>query len=260
MGKMTTAYSLIRFSTRSQAAGDSFRRQSGLAPPFCQKQNLALDTSLHESDVRNHGVSAFKGDNLVKGALAKFLTLVDAGVVEAGSWLLVEEIDRLTRGVHNKAYGLCLALFEKGNKIATLMDGEVYDLEGINGSLEQRLKLQLRLDSAHDYSKKLSVRIYAAWQGRREAMRAGDGKPTKACPEWLTVENGQFVEKPSPEGQPGRFAIIEGILRETIAGLGKRAIANRLNQEGIPAFRGKGGWHHSSVERIIKSDAIRGIY
>jgi len=87
-----------------------------------------LNESLHESDVRNHGVSAFRGANMVKGPLAKFIALVDAGVVKPGSWLLVEDIDRLTRGVHTKAYGLCLLLFEKGIRIATLMDGEVYDL------------------------------------------------------------------------------------------------------------------------------------
>src|SRR5437660_10684631 len=73
MAKMTAAYSLIRFSTRRQADGDSFRRQLAPRQAFCDMHGLTLDETLHESDVHNHGVSAFKVDNLVKGPLAKFL-------------------------------------------------------------------------------------------------------------------------------------------------------------------------------------------
>src|SRR5688572_2171700 len=118
---MTTAYSLIRFSTPGQADGDSFRRQNGPTYAFCEKHDLDLDTSLHESDVRRLGVSAFRGAQIRKGSLGKFIRLVEAGKVRKGSWLIVEEIDRLTRQIHDQAYDLCLTLMRKGIKIATIM-------------------------------------------------------------------------------------------------------------------------------------------
>ena len=156
--------------------------------------------------------------------------------------------------MHSKAYGLCLTLFERGIKIVTLMDQEIYDLESINASLEKRLKLQLRLDSAHDYSRKLSVRIGAWWQNRREDARKGTRKASKVCPLWLEVVEGEF--KPIAE----RIVVIIRVLEMSAAGMGKRKIASLLNNAKIPAFKGANGWHSSSVRRIIGNRARLGFY
>lgn len=53
-----TAYSYVRFSDPSQAAGDSLRRQMELTEEWCERNGLALDTSL---SLRDLGVSAFRG-------------------------------------------------------------------------------------------------------------------------------------------------------------------------------------------------------
>jgi len=251
---MPIAYSLIRFSTKEQADGDSFRRQNGPTVAFCEKHVLDLDTSLHESDVRRLGVSAFRGDQIRKGSLGKFIRLVESGKVAPGSWLLVEDIDRLTRQVHDQAYDLCLMLMRHGIKIATIMDGEVYDIENINSSLEKRLKLMLRLDAAHEYSAKLSNRIDSVWQGRREAMRAGAGIATNACPAWLQAVDGKFYERPD------RVAIVKRIIAERHLGLGRQTIATRLNRDGVPTFRGGDGWHPATIAVLVKNPALIGIY
>jgi DNA invertase Pin-like site-specific DNA recombinase/uncharacterized small protein (DUF1192 family) len=251
---MPVAYSLIRFSTKGQADGDSFRRQNGPTVAFCEKHGLELDTSLHESDVRRLGVSAFRGDQIRKGSLGKFIKLVDAGKVVPGSWLVVEEIDRLTRQVHDQAYDLCLMLMRRGVTIATMMDGEIYNLESINADLAKRLKLQLRLDAAYEYSAKLSNRINSVWEGRREAMRAGNGTATNACPAWLQAVDGKFYERPD------RIAIINRIIAERHLGLGRQAIATRLNRNAIPTFRGGDGWHPSTIATLVRNPALIGIY
>jgi DNA invertase Pin-like site-specific DNA recombinase/uncharacterized small protein (DUF1192 family) len=251
---MPVAYSLIRFSTKGQADGDSFRRQNGPTVAFCEKHGLELDTSLHESDVRRLGVSAFRGDQIRRGSLGKFIRLVDAGNVAPGSWLVVEEIDRLTRQVHDQAYDLCLTLMRRGVTLATMMDGEIYDIEKINNSLEKRLKLMLRLDAAHEYSAKLSNRIDSVWQGRREAMRAGKGRATNACPAWLEAVDGKFVKRDD------RVMIIKRIIKERHLGLGRHAIASRLNRDGVPTFRGGDGWHPSTIAAVVKNPALIGIY
>lgn len=251
---MPKAYSLIRFSTPGQADGDFFRRQNAPTVAFCEKHGLDLDTSLHELDVRRLGVSAFKGEHIRNGPLGKFIRLVDAGQVSPGSWLIVEEIDRLTRQIHDKAYDLCLHLLRAGITIATMMDGEVYDLNGINKSLEKRLKLMLRLDAAHEYSAKLSDRINASWQGRREAMRAGKGKATNSCPGWLKAIDGAFVFIPE------HTAVMKRIIAYRHLSFGRHEISTRFNTERVPTFRGGDGWHPSTIAALVRNKALIGIY
>jgi DNA invertase Pin-like site-specific DNA recombinase len=264
---MTLGFSLIRFSTPGQADGDSFRRQLKPAQAFCEKHGLILDTSLHETDVRRLGVSAFKGEQIRKGSLGKFLRLVEAGNVPPGSWLIVEEIDRLTRQIHDQAYDLCLTLMRAGITIATMMDGEVYDLESLNGSLEKRLKLQLRLDAAHEYSKKLRERVSSAWEGRREKLRAGKAPATNACAGWLRAEDGVFHEIPA------HVAVMKQIIAWRHLRLGRHAIATMLNtsvpsavkpfypdQTRVPNFRGGDGWHPSTIAALVRNIALIGLY
>lgn len=264
---MTLGFSLIRFSTPGQADGDSFRRQFKPVVEFCEKHGLTLDTSLHESDVRRLGVSAFKGEQIRKGSLGKFLRLVEAGKVPPGSWLIVEEIDRLTRQIHDQAYDLCLTLMRAGIVIATMMDGEIYDLESINASLEKRLKLQLRLDAAHEYSKKLRERVSSSWEGRREKIRAGQGVATNACAGWLRADNGKFCEIPE------HVAVMRQIISWRHLRLGRRAIATMLNgpipaslkpfypdHKRVPNFRGGDGWHPSTIAALVRNIALVGLY
>ena len=88
------AYSYLRFSTPEQMQGDSFRRQTEAARQYAEDHGLDLDESLTFKDL---GVSAFRGKNVVEGALGQFIAAVDSGKVKPGSYLLVENLDRLSR-------------------------------------------------------------------------------------------------------------------------------------------------------------------
>ena len=86
----TRAYSYVRFSTPSQAAGASLQRQTEKAAKYALDHGLTLDTELSMTDL---GVSANRGKNAHTGALGGFLKAVDAGYVERGSYLLIENMD-----------------------------------------------------------------------------------------------------------------------------------------------------------------------
>ncbi len=88
------AYSYLRFSTPEQRHGDSFRRQTDAAAKYAAKHGLMLDDSLRLAD---EGVSAFRGKNAATGKLSEFLEHVESGEVPKGSYLLVENLDRITR-------------------------------------------------------------------------------------------------------------------------------------------------------------------
>ena len=96
-------FSYVRFSSARQAQGDSERRQDDAAKRWCEEKKLTLDTSLRP----DRGVSAFNKGNLKgKGNLGLFLKKIQDGRVPSGSTLLVENLDRLSRGAIIAAFNL----------------------------------------------------------------------------------------------------------------------------------------------------------
>ena len=94
------AYSYLRFSTPDQQRGDSFRRQTAAADAYVLKRGMTLDTELTFNDL---GVSAYRGRNSETGRLGDFLQAVEDGAVPAGSFLLVESLDRISRQAARRA-------------------------------------------------------------------------------------------------------------------------------------------------------------
>jgi DNA invertase Pin-like site-specific DNA recombinase len=276
-----TGYSLVRFSRKQQADGDSYRRQVAAAETFCREERIRLDVSLHEADIRKLGISAFTGRHVVKGPIRKFLAGIENGIVKEGkSLLLVSEWNRLTRQISSDALKLTLDLMERGIGIIDLQDRSYYMLDRYNADVGLQLSLQLKISMAHQYSKNIQHNLKAAWEGKREAIAAGRGKPTKASPAWLTVrEDGTWnaVERPrEPTPNDSRtselwaipvdertrqaFRAIERVKADRFLRLGKHAIATRLNTiDPVPAFRGKNGWHPSAVEKLVRNEALRGV-
>jgi DNA invertase Pin-like site-specific DNA recombinase len=128
---MATAYSFIRFSSPEQAKGDSLRRQLEASERFATERSLILDSSF-----RDLGKSASKGQHVgPTGALGRFISLVESGDIRGGSWLIVEDMDRLDRRQVNIALKQFLSLLEAGITIHTMIDGQTYTLDRINEDL-----------------------------------------------------------------------------------------------------------------------------
>ena len=117
------AYSYLRFSTPEQAQGDSARRQIDLAARYAATHNLTLDTTLRLHD---EGISGFRGANVRRGALGAFLKAVDDGDVPEGSFLLVENLDRLGRQNPWDAFPLFQQIIGAGVTVVTLFDNKMY--------------------------------------------------------------------------------------------------------------------------------------
>jgi DNA invertase Pin-like site-specific DNA recombinase len=241
----TKAYSYIRMSRPEQLRGDSLRRQLKASREFAGEHGLELDESL-----KDIGLSAYHGLHRIKGALGKFLSMVESNEIPKGSWLLVESLDRLSREELEEALAQFLAIIRSGIVIGTTSDKQVYQ----KGELDlAKLVISLTIMSrAHEESAMKGERLAATWEKKRRDA------PTKAmtarCPEWLKLGDRTFQQIDE------RVAIVRRIFEECASGLGKRQIAARLNREGIPAFRGKNGWHESSVAKILANEAALGIF
>src|SRR5262249_39346049 len=122
------AYSYVRFSTPEQAKGDSLRRQTAATEEYCARHGLTLDSTL---SLRDLGVSAFKGDHRTKDkhALAQFLTLARRGRIPAGSYLVIENLDRLSREDERTALRLWMDILDQKINIVQLTPETVFQHE-----------------------------------------------------------------------------------------------------------------------------------
>ncbi len=144
---MTIAYSFIRFSSPEQAKGDSLRRQLE-ASEAATEHDLSLDSSFRDLRRSASKWSACRPDR----ALGRFIGLVDSRDVKPGSWLIVEDMDRLDRRKVNVALKQFMSLLEAGITIHTMIDGQTYSLDRINEDPTALILSILKMIAAHDYT------------------------------------------------------------------------------------------------------------
>ena len=244
------AYSYIRFSRPEQIQGDSLRRQLESTREYCSKNGLALDESLSFRDL---GVSAYTGDNIHRGRLGAFLRAIDEGKVQKGSCLIVENLDRLSRGQIDDATELFKRILRKGIDIVTLTDGKRFTKDSLNNPADLMLSI-LYFHRAYDESVQKGKRIRAAWNNKRKNAAA---EPlTAVCPSWLRLnrDKGKFEEIRE------RVKTVRHIFELSKSGMGNGSIAKLLNADGEPGIGRVNSWHASVVARILTNRAVLGEF
>lgn len=198
-------------------------------------------------------MSAFRGANADKGALKAFLDRVEAGVIEAGSYLIVESLDRLSRTDITFALQMFLGLINAGIIVVTLVDERVYDRQRINDGNFTDIIISLTiLSRANEESRMKSSRLSAAWANKRD--RLSDEKMTALCPAWLRLtpnrKGFEFVKE--------KAAVVRRIYEMAAQGKGQNLIARTFNREGLPCLGDGVRWHISTVKKILDSRAVIG--
>lgn len=246
-----TAYSYVRFSTPTQILGDSLRRQVQMAEAYAAQHNLRLD----KRGYKDMGVSAFKQKNSKTGDLAAFIAAVREGAIAPGSYLLIEQFDRLSRSEITAALGLMLNLVDAGVILVTLVDNRVWDRETVQdmGNLIVSIVLMSR---AHEESLAKSRRLKSAW-GQKRKLALETGKIlTRECPRWLRVSD----DRTSFEVLEDRVESIRKVYDMRIGGHGIVSIVNRANKEGWPPPAKGDSWHTSLVGRVLHNRSLLGEY
>lgn len=254
---MKKAFSYIRFSTPEQLKGDSLRRQLDDAHDWCDERGVELDDSL-----RDLGKSAYRGSHAKFGALRRFLDLVEDGTVPRGSFLIVESLDRLSREAVLDALPRLLDLIAAGITVVTLIDGQEYSDDRLRSDPTPLIVSLLIMMRAHEESRSKSVRVSKAWAQKRKRAEEDGQAMTSIAPAWIRLVGG------SREGHyeliPERAEIVEKMFHQTVAGKGRRSIANALNEAKVETW-GSGGkkgarWHDSYVQKIINNPAAIGWF
>ncbi|MEX0735735.1 MAG: recombinase family protein [Steroidobacteraceae bacterium] len=245
------AYSYVRFSTPEQLKGDSLRRQTALATDYALKHGLILDTELR---LRDLGVSAFRSRNVATGALGVFLKAVDDGIVEPGSFLLVEALDRLSR---ENAYDAMLTLQNIINRdvtVVTLMGApQIYSRFVLQTEPYKIFTVIGEFIRGNSESQMKSDRLKAAWSNKRK--HAAEVALSAIVPGWIRLN-----EKRKPVLIRERAAIVKRIVRDYMRGNGKLLIAQKLNTAKVPPFGRAKMWRKSYIFKLLLSPALIGTF
>lgn len=248
---MPRVISYTRFSSRKQASGDSYRRQTEAALRWCKENGLELDTSLNFEDL---GVSAFSGANIESGALGVLQASLAAGKIERGTILLVEALDRITRQDLPTAISLLITLGNLGLTIVTLTDGKMWNKETMKDIGSFMISV-VTLYRGHQESEYKSKRLQATFKQHR---KAGSQQAFGSAPGWLTR-----VNKFSP------WTIIDAnaesvrkVFELAAQGYGSKAIAARANTEKWPVptrnNETNGRWHGQMPGQLLRNRAVLG--
>jgi DNA invertase Pin-like site-specific DNA recombinase len=249
-GTSTPAYSYLRFSTDAQAEGDSVRRQTALRDAWLKRHpEVRLDTSLVD-----RGVSGYTGAHRKNGkhALAAFVDLAKRGRVPAGSYLIVENLDRLTREQPVDSIPAVLELIKIGVRVVQLAPSEVvYSADMDQGALMMML---WELSRGHGESKRKSGLCGEAWAEKKRQAREGKAPHGGSVPAWLELTPAGYRVR-EDAGRAVRL-----IFKFAAGGLGILAIAARLNAEGVPPLGCGDRWKRSYVQKILASRTVLGEY
>jgi DNA invertase Pin-like site-specific DNA recombinase len=182
------AYSYKRFSTLAQAEGDSLRRQTAMAQAWADREGITLDTELKLTD---EGVSAYTGANRDVGALGAFLEAVREGRVPQGSWLLVENLDRLSREPAWDASYTMQGIIRAGVTVVDLSDnGRQYNMETLRSQegLYHLMAMLLSFARGNQESAQKARRVGEAYAHKRKVFASDQNitKPyTRRLPAWI---------------------------------------------------------------------------
>ena len=116
---MPLVYSYMRFSSPQQATGHSLTRQIKERDKWlAEHPGAQLDGSLVMTDA---GRSGWRRKDWDTYALAKFIEYIKSGRVEPGSYLLLENLDRLSREQAGIATERFLGIVNRGVVVVQLL-------------------------------------------------------------------------------------------------------------------------------------------
>ena len=248
---MPRVISYVRFSSERQKHGESYRRQIASTLDYCQRHGLILDESFRISDL---GVSAYRGKNLLDGALGQFVSAVECGRIEKGTILIVESLDRLSRDTVDEALQLFLRIIGNGITIVTLEPERSHTKTSI-GNISGLLEPILIMSRANEESTMKGHRSQKNWDTMIKKARETTTPIGRSCPWWLILEEGKYRLIPE------RAAVVRTIFEMRQNGHGAISICKKLNNDPkTPKPRFASGWNPSTISAMTKTRTVLGEF
>jgi DNA invertase Pin-like site-specific DNA recombinase len=248
---MPLVYSYLRFSDPRQAEGSSADRQLEYAQRWAAERGLVLDESL---SLRDEGLSGYHSRHVSHGALGVFLRAVEDGHIEAGSVLVVEGLDRLSRAEPLKAQAQLTQIIHAGIRVVTAADGQEYSLESIKANPYRLIHSLVVMIRAHEESDTKSKRVRAAIRRQCEAWTAGmfrgvirNGRD----PQWLRREGDGWALIDE------RAAAVRYAVQRFVDGLGAVTIMREMAAAGM-VMTDSGKLNSNTLYRTLRNRVLIG--
>jgi DNA invertase Pin-like site-specific DNA recombinase len=249
--KVSNCYSYSRVSKASQAeVGLGLQRQQELIENFLKdKPEYKLVDAVIDA-----GVSSFTGDNSIDSAgLGGFIKQVQNRRIPEDSLLIVESVDRISRGGIRAARKIFSTLLDNKINVALLKMGIIIRHDDEN-DISGELLLSVGAYLAHLESLQKSQRIKKTFELQRDD--AHKGKKIKiAVRPWLSLSSDQM----SFEILPEPLAVLKRLFELKLSGIGVLKIAQILNSDGIQVLSGK-VWNSTTVTNHLKHRSVLGEY
>lgn len=243
------AYLYARFSSTEQRRGNSLARQIDYAKEFCARKGIALDEALTFTDA---GVSGHKGKNHQVGALGLFLKACEQGRIARGSYLIVENLDRLSRENALDALHLLRTLL-KTHGITLVVIHPAAELTADNFDMLQGVLAFIEFSRGHSESAAKSNRSKDNWKRKRGAISDGVAM-TARTPSWVKLANGKMTL------DAAKAKVVRQIFEWSAKGFGQRVIARKLAEASIAPIGGAAVWHESFIQKLLTSRTVLGEY
>jgi len=237
--------------------GSGISRQLENTRSYCERNNFEL-----KEDLRDVGLSGYKGQNVSRGQLGEFIDGIREGTIDRNMVLIVESLDRLSRQDPLQAFSQFSEILSYGIELHTLSDQQVYTKEIVakNGAL-----LFISIGSmmrAHEESSIKSQRLESAWKRKRD--QTSEGKTlTRLVPGWISVDEHNKMHL-IPEHAETVRSIFKMSIEEN---LGYLQITRHLNEKIdsfpkiTPSWKTKNTsetWGSSFVVKILNTPNVYG--
>lgn len=248
---MKRAIAYLRFSSLQQVQGDSVRRQKKLIEEWLKNNS---DYYLDPVTFEDLGLSAYKGQHAISGAFSEFMEAVQRGLIDEGSVLLIESLDRLSREKIGDATERLRAILKAGIDVVTLSDSTHYTRNSLDDPYSI-IKAILIAQRANEESEIKSKRQRAVWAEKRKQAAETGKIMTRHCPYWLKVnalgDGFDIIEE--------KAEIVRFIFQMRLDGRSFQKISQTLNEQGKENLRGKvAKWNSASIERLVKAKTVIG--
>jgi len=223
----------IRWSTEDQGEGTTLEVQRDGCTHYVRSQGWVVSQELTFVD------DGYSGGSLDRPALTRLRHMVKAGQVDC---VVVFKLDRLSRNVVDTV-NLVLREWENRCYLKSARESiDTYDHAGKMFFYTLVSFAEWERSTIRDRT--FSGRLRRAQEGRNPGRKLPYG--------YTTGEKRGEVRL-----VPGEAALVQRIFREYIAGASVRAIAFKLNGEGIPGPR-RGGWAGPTIARMLANETYTG--
>lgn len=243
-------YSYQRFSSPLQEKGTSLKRQTDYAIEVADKHGLRLNKDLVMTD---KGLSAFHAEHVAKGALGIFIKAVEKGIVKAGSILIVESLDRLSRQTPWQAQTQFNELIGKGITIITANDDQVYNMKTLSKDPSKMFISIGVMMRAHEESLSKQKRSVKYIHKKIEDFeKNGKGDIAGSVPFWITRTKSGFELNKSSK-------TVKKIIDMYLNNVGLNLIARELTSSKIKTPTEKNNsWGVTTIRKILDNKALYG--